>query len=281
MLHLIALDLDGTLLHTDKGLTDRTRTILTTYMERGTHVVVASGRSYASLPQEVMSVPGIEYAITSNGAAICKKSTGEKLFHFPLKPACAQRLLQLIADTGAVFETFLDGVPYAAADYVSHPTRYGAAEHAIPYIQQTRKPVPDLLAFAREHLEELDCIDLITANPEQKQQLLELAWEIPGIYITSSVPYLLEISDAAAGKGAAVRKLAAYLDIPPEEIAAFGNAENDVDMLQFAGIGVAVANSPAHVQAAADYVTLSNDADGVAVFLEQLYHGDIPSSNKQ
>ena len=78
-----------------------------------------------------------------------------------------------------------------------------------------------------------------------------------------------------------MRKLAAYLDIPPEEIAAFGNAENDVDMMQFAGIGVAVANSPAHVQAAADYVTLSNDADGVAVFLEQLYHGAIPSSNKQ
>ena len=266
MLHLIALDLDGTLLHTDKGLTDRTRTILTTYIEQGTHVVVASGRSYASLPQEVMSVPGIEYAITSNGAAICKKSTGEKLFHFPLKPACAQRLLQLIANTGAVFETFLDGVPYAAADYVSHPTRYGAAEHAIPYIQQTRKPVQDLLAFA------LDCIDLITANPEQKQQLLELAREIPGIYITSSVPYLLEISDAAAGKGAAVRKLAAYLDIPPEEIAAFGNAENDVDMMQFAGIGVAVANALPEVKAAADYVTERDcDHDAAAEIIERFF----------
>ncbi len=281
MLRLIALDLDGTLLHTDKGLTDRTRTILTTYMEQGTHVVVASGRSYASLPQEVMSVPGIEYAITSNGAAVCKKSTGEKLFHFPLKPACAHQLLQLIADTGAVFETFLDGVPYAAAEYVSHPTRYGASDHAIPYIQRTRKPVPDLLAFAREHLEELDCIDLITASPEQKQLLLDRVREIPGIYITSSVPYLLEISDAAAGKGAAVRKLSDYLGIPPENIAAFGNAENDMDMMQFAGFGVAVANSPAHVQAAADYVTLSNDEDGVAVFLEQLYRGDLPSSAKE
>lgn len=280
MLRLIALDLDGTLLHTDKGLTDRTQAILTTYIKHGTHVVIASGRSYASLPEEVMSVPGIEYAITSNGVAICKKSTGKKLFHFPLKPDCAQRLLQLIADTGAVFETFLDGVPYAAADYVSYPTRYGASEHAIPYIQRTRKPVQNLLAFAREHLEELDCIDLITANSQQKQHLLNLAREISGIYITSSVPYLLEISDAAAGKGAAVRKLASYLDIAPEDIAAFGNAENDVDMMRFAGIGVAVANSPVEVQAAADYVTLSNDADGVAVFLEQLYHGEVPCSIK-
>lgn len=280
MIRLIALDLDGTLLHTDKGLTDRTQTILTTYIKQGTHVVIASGRSYASLPQEVLSVPGIEYAITSNGVAICKKSTGEKLFHFPLKPACAQRLLQLIADTGAVFETFLDGVPYAVADYVHHPTRYGAAEHAIPYIQRTRKPVQDLVAFAQQHLNELDCIDLITANAQQKQQLLALAQEIPGIYITSSVPYLLEISDAAAGKGAAVQKLASYLDISPKDIAAFGNAENDVDMMQFAGIGVAVANSPDNVKAVADYVTLSNDADGVAVFLEQLYHGEVSPSVK-
>ena len=173
MLHLIALDLDGTLLHTDKGLTDRTRTILTTYMEQGTHVVVASGRSYASLPQEVMSVPGIEYAITSNGAAVCKKRTGEKLFHFPLKPACAHQLLQLIADTGAVFETFLDGVPYAAAEYVSHPTRYGASDHAIPYIQRTRKPVPDLLAFAREHLEDVAAEGGTLWAASEAQRLLE------------------------------------------------------------------------------------------------------------
>lgn len=280
MLHFIALDLDGTLLHTSKGLTDRTRTILTKYIEQGAHVVVASGRSYASLPQEVLSVPGIEYAITSNGAAICKTSSGEKLFHFPLKPVCVRQLLDLIAETGAVFETFINGIPYAMADYVSHPTRYGASEHAIPYIQRTRKPVSNLLTFAYEHLNELDCIDLITSSPEQKQLLSERVHNISGIYITSSVPYLLEISDAAAGKGAAVRKLAEYLHIPTKDIAAFGNEENDVDMIQFAGIGVAVANSPAHVQAAADYVTLSNDEDGVAVFLEQLYHDDMSSKTQ-
>ncbi|MCD8356938.1 MAG: Cof-type HAD-IIB family hydrolase [Clostridia bacterium] len=271
MLHLIALDLDGTLLHTDKGLTDRTRSILLKYMEQGTHVVVASGRSYASLPQEVLAVPGIEYVITSNGAAICKKSTGEKIFHFPLKHTCASQLLQLIAETGAVFETFLDGVPYADADYVNNPTKYGASPHSIPYIQRTRKPVPNLLSFAADHIHTLDCIDLITATPEQKQMLLTKLLTIPGIYITSSVPYLLEISDEAAGKGSAVRKLSAYLDIPAKDIAAFGNEENDMDMMKFAGIGVAVANSPDHVKAAADYVTLSNDEDGVAVFLEKLY----------
>lgn len=275
MLRLIALDLDGTLLHTDKGLTKRTRNILLTYIKQGTHVVIASGRSYSSLPLDVMSVPGIEYAITSNGVSICRNSSGEKIFYTPLQPDCVQQLLQLIEKTGAVFEIFLDGVPYASADYVDNPTKYGASAHAIPYIQRTRRPVADLISFTHEHMQELDCIDLITVNPEEKQLLLQKLQAISGLYITSSVPYLIEISDASAGKGAAVRKLAAYLNIPPEEIAAFGNAENDMDMMEFAGIGVAVANSPQNVRDAADYVTLSNDEDGVAFFLEKLQHNDI------
>ena len=85
----------------------------------------------------------------------------------------------------------------------------------------------------------------------------------------SSVPHLLEISDASAGKGAALRRLAQHLDIPREQIAAFGNEENDLDMIAFAGVGVAVANSPAHVRDCANFVTGSNDEDGVADFLER------------
>lgn len=272
MVRLIALDLDGTLLHTDKGLTNKTKDILLTYIQQGTHVVIASGRSYASLPRDIMSVPGIEYVITSNGVAVCRKSTGEKIFYTPLQPDCVQQLLQLIEETGAVFEIFLDGVPYANADYVDNPTKYGASAHSIPYIQRTRRPVTDLMSFTQKHIQELDCIDLITVNPKEKQFLLQKLQVISGLYITSSVPYLVEISDASAGKGPAVQKLATYLNIPPEEIAAFGNAENDMDMMEFAGIGVAVANSPQNVRDSADYVTLSNDEDGVAVFLEKLLH---------
>lgn len=96
MLRMIALDLDGTLLRSDKTLSARTRQVLESYIAKGTHVVVASGRSYDSLPQEVLSVPGIDYAITSNGVVICHRPTGEKLFYSPLKPACTQQLLSLI-----------------------------------------------------------------------------------------------------------------------------------------------------------------------------------------
>ena len=92
MLRMIALDLDGTLLRSDKTLSARTRQVLESYIAKGTHVVVASGRSYDSLPQEVLSVPGIDYAITSNGVVIFHRPTGEKLFYSPLKPAACRTL---------------------------------------------------------------------------------------------------------------------------------------------------------------------------------------------
>ena len=107
MLRMIALDLDGTLLRSDKTLSARTRQVLESYIAKGTHVVVASGRSYDSLPQEVLSVSGIDYAITSNGVVICHRPTGEKLFYSPLKPACTQQLLSLIQTHHAEFEVFL------------------------------------------------------------------------------------------------------------------------------------------------------------------------------
>lgn len=123
MLRMIALDLDGTLLRSDKTLSARTRQVLESYIAKGTHVVVASGRSYDSLPQEVLSVSGIDYAITYNGVVICHRPTGEKLFYSPLKPACTQQLLSLIQTHHAEFEVFLDGVPVCRCSVRGAPHR--------------------------------------------------------------------------------------------------------------------------------------------------------------
>ena len=93
--------------------------------------------------------------------------------------------------------------------------------------------------------------------------------QVEGIYLTSSVPTLLEISDEKAGKATALAFLADYLQIPQEATVAFGNAENDIDMICWAGVGVAVENSPEEVRRAADEITRTNDADGVARWIER------------
>lgn len=148
--------------------------------------------------------------------------------------------------------------------------RFGASAYSVNYVRRTRRPVEDIYAFLREHGEELDSLDLITGDMNLKAKLREqIAAEVQDIYLTSSVSTLLEISDVHAGKASGLWFLAEYLGIRREEIAAFGNAENDVDMMRWAGLGIAVANSPEDVCAAADEVVPSNDEDGVGWWIRR------------
>lgn len=275
---LIALDLDGTVLRNDKSLSARNRRALLDCAKAGVILVIASGRAYTSLPEEMLSLTGVRYAITSNGAAVYDTGTGERILHIPLKEEGAAAVLRLIREKGEqencqpAFEVFVEGVPYAPEEYVRDPRAYGASQAGAAYVQRTRRPVKELWSFAWEHRSVLDSIDVIVGNPRERERLLEKLGELPGLYVTSSVPHLLEIAHEQAGKGAALSRLARRLGILKEQIIAFGNEENDVDMLTFAGLGAAVANSPEHVQMAADRVTASNEEDGVACLLEELLY---------
>lgn len=267
---LLALDLDGTTLRSDGTLSPFNREALLDAWEAGMHIVVASGRAFASLPEEVMTLPCIEYAITSNGATVYEAGTGTRIQAHYLKRAAVEKLLSIAREHGIMVEGFVDGIPYSQRDYVEDPMRFGASDYSVSYVKRTRRPVEDIFAFLREHGEELDSLDLITGDMELKARLRErITAEVEDVYLTSSVATLLELSDAHAGKASGLRFLAEYLGVSREETAAFGNAENDVDMMQWAGTGVAVANSPADVCAAADQVVPSNDEDGVGWWIRR------------
>mgnify|MGYP001651453570 FL=1 len=167
-------------------------------------------------------------------------------------------------------EGFVDGVPYSARAYVENPVLFGASLYSVSYVKRTRRPVEDIFAFLLEHKEELDSLDIVVGDERTKATLRRIISEqVEGIYLTSSVPTLLEISNEKAGKATALAFLADYLQIPQEATVAFGNAENDIDMICWAGIGVAVENSPEEVRRAADEITRTNDADGVARWIER------------
>ena len=97
-----------------------------------------------------------------------------------------------------------------------------------------------------------------------------LSGAMDGVYLTSSAPHLLELVDARAGKGAAVRALCGLLGIDPAQVAAFGNADNDADLLRLAGFGVAVADASPACLAAADEVCGRCEHDGVAAVLRRI-----------
>lgn len=269
---LIALDLDDTTLRSDASLAPETAQMIEKAVKSGTQVVIASGRAFKSLPQSVLEIGGIRYAICSNGAAIEDMNARTRLLSFTLKPQVVTQLLETFC--GERFEAFVDGQPYCDGEYYQDPLRFGCSPAYLSYVKTTRIPINDMPDFMRRHINELDSIDIMCRTPEHKQKLWERTEKLSDVYITSSSPRLIEVSAAEAGKGAALKRLAQIMDIPPQHIAAFGNGDNDADMLAFAGIGVAVKNASEKCLAAADYICPTNDEHGVAITIEKLLASD-------
>lgn len=261
----IALDLDRTTLNSDGYMSQANRDALEAAIDAGIHIVVASGRSLDSLPEDILSIEGIRYAITSNGAAVYDIRSGECLRQYKLTADSVRAILRYTEKEEVSFEAFINGKPYAEARYVSDPVRFGAAPRAISYIQRTRTPVEDMKKFILDHSSELESIDVVVKGEELKERLWKtLKNYVADVYITSSVPQLLEISYRESGKDSGAKFLLDRLGLKREELAAFGDGDNDAGLLAFAGAGFAVANASEACRKAADQIVPSNDADGVA-----------------
>lgn len=270
---LVALDLDDTTLRSDSTIAKETYEALIKTVQAGIEVVVASGRAFTSLPEKVLEIEGVNYAITSNGSAIEMAKTGQRIYAKSLPEAVAREILDTFPE--AMFECFIEGQPYCLADYMADPMKYGCSAAYVSYVQTTRKPVEDMRAFIAENISRLDSVDIICPTPEIKAEAYARAKLIEGAYVTSSSPRLVELAAADAGKGKALRWLCEKLNVAPENVAAFGNGDNDADMLIFAGLGVSVQNGTEYCRESADYVCETNDDFGVAKTLYKIIAGKI------
>lgn len=265
---LIALDLDETTLNQQSRLSPGNRAALEAAIAAGIEIVIASGRSLNTLPEEMTHFPGIRYAICGNGAMVYDLAEHAVLAQHFLPPETASQVLRLTQGVFLTYEAFVGGCAYAQEDYVNCPANYHCGENSVAYIQATRRPVPDIAAFLLEHETRLDSLDVIVSNLQAKKTIMQRLQSLTGIYITSSVPHLIEISNEACGKHRGLAFLAKHLGIPQNAVCAFGNADNDADMLAWAGFGIAVANGSPACRAAADVITADYLEDGVAQAFE-------------
>lgn len=268
---LLALDLDETTLDGQGCLAPETRRALEAAIAQGIRVVVATGRAVTALPEEVCGIPGIRYAITGNGAAVWDLKQGVPLRRYLLPPEAVAEILALTVGEPITYETAVAGQPYAQWDYIQNPDRYLTDGRTSDYLKRTRCAVKNIIAFIRAHSGELDSLNLVVGSLEKKQQLMARLKAVSGVYITTSIPRLIEISNAGSGKHRGLQFLVEYLGLRQQDTAAFGNADNDAEMLAWAGTGVAVQNATPGCLAAADYVTDSHDNAGVAKALGAIW----------
>ena len=267
----VALDLDRTTLNREGKLGAANRKAIEELIEKGVCVVIASGRSFHTLPADVTGISGISYAVTSNGAAVYRMPDQRCLKRYTVSSPSVTAILDTLQGEDVAYEAFLDGCAYAQSDFIEDPMRYGTSVKGVEYIRSTRRPVEDITGFIKEHAGQLESMDIVVPDAGQKERLWkQIAAAAPDVYITSSVQQLIEISDRQAGKHSGLKFVTDLLDIAPESVAAFGDGDNDVDMMKFAGYGVAVANASRQCKAAARYVTKSHDEDGVAYGLRKI-----------
>lgn len=267
----IALDLDRTTLNAQGKLSKANEEAIRKAIAKGIHVCIASGRAFDTLPQDVVSIPGIEYAITSNGAAVYRIQDKQCLRSYVLTEQSVKKILELTKDFPVTYEGFIRGTAYAAKEYIEDPVKFGATEHAVAYVKSTRHLQDDIVSFLKQHDDELDSMDIVVKDEAQKQKVIEvLKAEVEDIYITSSISQLVEISYKDAGKRSGVKFITEYLGLNPKQVAAFGDADNDIDMLEYAGCGIAMENASNGLLAVADAVTLHHDRDGVAYALKNI-----------
>lgn len=304
---VIALDLDRTTLRSDSTLAPRTRTAICDALAAGLEVVVISGRPRCSLPQEVLEIPGIRYLVTSNGAAVNKRYyrhenrsawqvcaakqdyellEEKRIWAWTLAEEAALAILKYslpyFEKELLTYETFVEGIAYAPEDYVNHPSKYGAPKKAEVYVKSTRIPITDFPDFIREHAHELDSLDLLVADLDYFEEIQELIQSnVADVYMTSSMKRMLEISNKEAGKASGLRYVLEDMGLRAEQVVAFGDGNNDADMLAYAGLGVAMANAMPLCRENADYIGKSNDEDGVAEIIELILSARLNNGKKR
>ena len=262
LVRLAALDLDGTLLNRNNEVTLATRQAIARAVEHGVVVVPATGRPLASLPPVVAKLPGIRYAITSNGAAVwdlgddpmgaVHSRYANAAQRHTSEPACLLHRLMPTEVAREAFDLFqqYDGELSVFSDGLAIKTPEGIAK----------------LTSRTAHF----------LSSEARQNLTDGRFTvIPGIESWMSLvqgsPDNIEVTAAGVDKGSALLALADLLGIPHENTLAVGDSENDRAMLEKAGIAAVMANGMPQIKALGDLVSEADcDHDGVAELFRKL-----------
>ena len=260
MLRLVACDLDGTLLHSDGTVTDRTRKVLTAVEDLGVTVVFVTGRPIRWMDDLWQHVGGHGLAVCSNGGIV-----------YDVHEHVVRRARTIPVDTGlevaAVLRAAIPGTTFA----IERTDGFAKEPSFMPRLP----PPPDLVQGPLEEILDDRAVKLLARHEELgPEHFWEQVESHVGHLVTttwSSAGALVEMSAAGVTKASTLALVCEERGIGPSDVVAFGDMPNDLPMLEWAGTSYAMANGHASVRALADQVAPPNDDDGVAQVLAQLF----------
>ena len=262
---LIAFDLDGTLLDSDKRLSEENAAALARAAERGVEIVPATGRFYRGMPQLIRDLPYVRYVISINGADVYDVLGQKTVCGSGIPWQRAVAVMEKLDTLPVIYDCYQNGWGWMTQRFYDQAQQYAANVHSLEMIRTLRTPVPELKACLTARAADVQKIQIFFRDMDLRAEALRtLPQAFPDLVVTTSIVNNIEINSREATKGNALKKLAAYLGIPLNETMAFGDDRNDITMLQAAGVGVAMGNAGEEVKRAADYVTDDCNSSGVA-----------------
>ncbi|MCB7317289.1 Cof-type HAD-IIB family hydrolase [Lacrimispora sp. 210928-DFI.3.58] len=262
--NMIVLDLDGTLTNRDKMITPRTKAALMKAQEAGKIVVLASGRPTAGvqpLAEELELEKYGSYILSYNGGMITNCRTGEVVFSALLPPESNRKII------GLAEEYRVDILTYEGGDIITNNAEcpYAIKESAINHLPL--RQVEDMASYVNFQVPKFLMLDdgdyLVTVEPRVKAAMGK------NFSVYRSEPFFLEVMPKGIDKAQSLARLLERLGMKKEEMIACGDGYNDLSMIRYAGLGVAMENAVLPVRNAADYITASNNDDGVGLVVEK------------
>ena len=267
MIKLIAIDMDGTLLNSKKELLEETKQYFKNFHNKNTEtlLVLCTGRPESGIRPYLKDLGYLEenhYIISQNGANIYESQTGKRVMDAFVDSAAIQKWIELGKKHG--ISVMGAGVDYYYS-FDEDPTEW--MEFDVKLVSGKLKRIP-----TKESLN-TDFYKILLMGDEE--QLNEFETFIPQewrdeFYVVRSQKYLVEVLTKGVNKAFGLEKLAQKLNIQPSEIAAIGDAANDIEMLEYAGLAIAMGNASEEVKAIADIVTDTNENNGVIKAIDNL-----------
>lgn len=265
---LIALDLDGTLFNHDGSITPATISELNRASRQGVYTVISTGRPFNGLPFEQIKDTQIEYALTTNGASVYRIADKKCLYENAMDLELIRPILDWILSREIHIDLYIDGEGFTPIRCRENLHRLAVPDSLRRYMIATRTPVSDLLAYVSDCGKTIQKINLnFYAQPDgtflYREETLAFLKSLSTIEVVCGGFNNFEISKAGVTKATGLQALTAHLGVTMEETMAVGDSENDLSMINAAGIGVAMGNASDDVKAIANYITTSNEEDGV------------------
>ena len=271
MYRVLACDLDGTLYRDDKTISEQTIKEMKRISDLGVIILPSTGRTHLELPVLLEALPFLRYALCCNGGTVYDYQENRYVYQETIPYELALRVLEYVK-TLPVYETVVvDGKRIGKGDENGDVCEYirKTAVKGILFNIQGACDVKE--AYAQRHMNAQKFLFYPAEGADREEVISSLRSAFPQLEVSSSGPKLIEVNIRGVDKGKALKDFCRLMDIPIEESLAFGDAENDISMLEAAGLAVVMENGTPETKKHADIICPSNNDDGICKIIEELW----------